>query len=172
MRMKHVVFVAAALLVCAVATWAQSTDAVPTATGTSGSALTLIAAPGVSFPLNYWAVGLPGTMYTLTPSLAVDAEYRLGFVPLLFVRGGITYRLAPLTAGPFLSLIEATAGVGARFQLTPKIALKPYVAGGYHFGILPMGSYTKPAVPGRRGRELKHRWTSSRLSASWSERPP
>ncbi len=116
MRKKLVVIVAAALLVCATASWAQTSEPAPAAAGSTsgGSALTLIAAPGVAFPLAYWAAGLPPTMYTLSPGLTIDAEYRLGFVPLVFVRGGIGYRLAPLSAGPSLSLIEATAGVGAR----------------------------------------------------------
>ncbi|MCX7031099.1 MAG: hypothetical protein NTU62_13415, partial [Spirochaetes bacterium] len=108
----------------------------------SSGALSLGAAVGAAFPLNYSRVGIPASTYAVAPQVNLDVEYRLGFVPFAFVKGGIGYRLAPLAAGPSLSLLEAMAGGGARFDVLPSIALKPYVIGGYHFGFLPMGDVT------------------------------
>jgi tetratricopeptide (TPR) repeat protein len=130
MRNKHIVAVAVALLACAVAGWAQTTDGAAAATGQ----LSLSAMPGVGFAMENF--GLPAGTYGLSPQVNIDAEYRLGFLPLLFLKGGIGYRYAPLTVGPVLSLIQATAGVGVRYDLIPLITLKGYVAGGYSFGIL------------------------------------
>jgi tetratricopeptide (TPR) repeat protein len=131
--MKKVFIAAAALMLCAVLASAQTT----TTTGTSSTgAYTLSVMPGISYAFPF--AGLPARFYTLAPSVIIDAEYRLPFMPLLFAKGGIGYRLAPLSTGPMLSLLEATVGVGANFSLTPKITLKPYAAVGYHYGILVM----------------------------------
>jgi tetratricopeptide (TPR) repeat protein len=130
--MKKVLVATAALILCAALGGAQASS--------SAGAFSLSVLPSVSYPLVY--AGLPSSLYTLAPSLGIDVEYRLGFIPLLFVKGGIAYRLAPLSAGPFLSLLEATAGAGARFDIGPKFALEPYAAAGYHFGILSMGPVT------------------------------
>lgn len=137
--MKRASVVAAALALCAALAGAQSSSDAPSASG----AFTLSAMPAITFPLAYWDAGLPPGFYELALGGAIDAEYRLAFLPLLFARAGIAYRRAPLSAGPVLSLIEASAGVGARFSLTPTISVKPYVAAGYHFGILNMFSTTE-----------------------------
>jgi hypothetical protein len=135
--MKKVIVAVAALSLCAVLVGAQESPAAGTS---SAGAFTLSVMPGISFPLAYWNAGLPPGFYKLPLGAAVDAEYRLGFLPLLFAKAGIAYRRAPLKAGPVLSLIEASVGAGARFALTPLISLKPYIAGGYHYGILAMGT--------------------------------
>jgi tetratricopeptide (TPR) repeat protein len=137
--MKKVIIAVAALSLCTVLAGAQSSS---TAGTSSAGAFTLSVMPGVSFPLAYWNAGLPPGFYKLTPGAAIDVEYRLPFLPLLSAKAGVAYRRAPLSAGPVLSLIEASAGVGAQFALTPKISLKPYAAGGYHYGILALGTDT------------------------------
>lgn len=138
--MKKVIFAAAVLSLCAALVGAQTPSEPASA---SAGALTLSAAPAVSFPLAYWYAGLPPGFYQLTLGAAIDAEYQFGFLPLVFAKAGITYRRAPLTAGPVLSLLEASAGVGAQFTVAPSITLKPYAAAGYHFGILNMYTTTE-----------------------------
>lgn len=130
--MKKALVVAAAFVLGAALAGAQTSSESPSTAG----ALTLSAMPAITFPLAYWGAGLPPGFYELALGAAIDAEYRLGFLPLLFAKAGIAYRRAPLSLGPVLSLIEATAGVGARFSLTPTISVKPYVAAGYDYGIL------------------------------------
>lgn len=138
--MKKALIVAAALaLVCTALAVAQTSSDSPSAPG----AITLSVAPAVAMPLAYWNAGLPPDFYKLTLGAAIDAEYQLGFIPLLFAKAGVAYRRAPLSAGPVLNLIEASAGVGARFALTPTISIKPYAAAGYHYGILNMVSTTE-----------------------------
>ncbi len=136
-------------------------------TGRAG-ALTLSVSPGAAFPLAF--AGLPAGFYTISPGIGVGAEYLLGFAPGVFARAGIGYRLAPLTAGPCLSLIEATIGVGDRFGLLPWLSLKPYVAGGYHFGFLRWTPRPRRAAHGRPARASTPSSTSSRRSASSSAR--
>jgi len=130
MRKKHAVIVAVALLACAAAGWAQTTDGAAAATGQ----VNLGVSGGAAFPIAF--AGLPGGFYTISPGATIGAEYRFGFAPQVFAKALLGYRLAPLSAGPRLSLIEALAGVGYRYELSPKIALKPYAVGGYHYGIL------------------------------------
>ncbi len=138
--MKKVIVVAAALLLCAVLVGAQES---PTAGTSPAGAFNLSVIPGLSFPLAYWNAGLPPGFYKLPLGAAIDAEYRLPFLPLLFAKAGIAYRRAPLKAGPALSLLEASVGVGAQFNVRPSISIKPYAAAGYHLGILPLGTTTK-----------------------------
>jgi tetratricopeptide (TPR) repeat protein len=138
--MKKVIVAAAALWLCAVLVGAQES---PRGGTSSAGAFTLSVMPGVSFPLAYWNASLPPGFYKLPLGAAIDAEYRFGFLPLLFAKAGITYRRAPLKAGPVLSLLEASLGAGAQFDVRPSISIKPYAAAGYHLGILPLGTTTK-----------------------------
>jgi hypothetical protein len=127
--MKRVAIVAAALVLCAALAGAQA----------SQGAITVSFMPAVSFPLAYWNASLPPGFYNLTLSATVDGEYPIPFLPILFAKGGITYRRAPLSAGPVLTLLEASAGIGAKIGVAPKIGVKPYVAGGYQYGFLNTG---------------------------------
>jgi tetratricopeptide (TPR) repeat protein len=113
------------------------------AQASSGGSLSLGAALGAALPLNYDSLGIPASTYAVAPQMNVDVDYQLGFVPFAFAKAGIGYRRVPLGAGPYLTLLEAMAGVGASFEILRNVALEPYIVGGYHFGILPMGDTTE-----------------------------
>jgi tetratricopeptide (TPR) repeat protein len=141
MRRALIVLTGVALMLSPILAGAQSAGTAATGKTSAGS-FSLGVVPGISFPLSFPT--LPASTYhSIAPSVAVDAEYRFGSLPLLYLKGGIGYRMTPLTAGPFLSLIEATAGAGAWVQIIPAISLKAYLAGGYHFGILTTGAATE-----------------------------
>lgn len=105
--------------------------------------LALGVALGAAIPLNYDSVGITASTYALAPQVNLDVAYQLGFVPFAFAKAGIGYRRVPLAAGPYLSLLEAMIGAGARFDVLPWLALEPYAIAGYHFGILSMGTDTE-----------------------------
>jgi len=129
----------------------------PAAAQTSAGPLSLAVNLGTALPLNYGSVGIPASTYTAAMQADLGVEYRLGFVPFVFAKAGIGYRWVPLVAGPYLSLLEAMVGVGGRCDRIRNSARKPNQGGGYHLGILPMGTFTETggAWAGRAGLDVE-----------------
>ncbi len=79
-----------------------------------GSLFSLTLTPRFTIPL-----GRDTALYNLGGGADLEAEYRMPFLPVLFVGGGLGYSFVPLQAVTSISLIDAGLVAGFRFDLLP-----------------------------------------------------
>jgi tetratricopeptide (TPR) repeat protein len=126
--------------------------------------LALLACQSVSIHAEEAASSAPMLLsLTLTPSLTVplgrdapyynpgfgaeiSADYRMPFLPLLFMSGSACYSLVPLEAVTSLSLLSGGLGTGIRLDIG-KLSVRTVATAGYFYGFLNDGSLAGGANP-------------------------
>jgi tetratricopeptide (TPR) repeat protein len=105
----------------------------------SASLFSLRVTPSFHIPLGgiaeYYSLGIGGML---------SAEYRLPFLPFLYIGGDAGYNFIDTKADVFLSTVYADLLVGGLFRLRNKLHLHAYASGGYYYGFLS----STPLVPG------------------------
>lgn len=96
------------------------------------SLLSLNVLPGINLP-----VGESSTLFDLGGNVSLSAEYRLAFLPLIYLGGSLDYDFDPLIGvQKSISVLSAGFGGGARLDLAPWLTLKGGASIGYFFGTL------------------------------------
>ena len=91
--------------------------------------LSVCLAPGAHLPLAYrdqFGIGI---------GAGLSVDYRLPFLPLLAVGGGISYGLLPTLEQSRLSLVAFDVGAGVNVEILPKLTISLAARGGYHLAL-------------------------------------
>jgi tetratricopeptide (TPR) repeat protein len=105
-----------------------------TAKGLDTSRLSFGLTPGLSIPVGYNA-----DLFGLGGDALLEARYRLPSLPILFVNGQIGYGFSPITSAESLSLLTGEVGVGAVYEVIPKLSISGYGSGGVFFAAVNSG---------------------------------
>jgi tetratricopeptide (TPR) repeat protein len=95
--------------------------------------LSLKLVPGIDIPL-----GASTPVFGLGGGLRVGVDYRLPFLPIVYVGGGLGYDYDTATHGVAnsVSVTSASLGGGVRFPVTPWLSATAGITGGYFFSFL------------------------------------
>lgn len=124
---KRGILVALFLVLVCVMLDAQS----PSASQVPASLLSFTVTPNFSIPL-----GADTALYRFGGGANLSGEYRLPFLPLLFLGGNLGYSFVPLQAVTSLSLLEAGLEAGILIDFLPSLSLRAFGSGGYSYGLL------------------------------------
>lgn len=97
--------------------------------GAQPGALAIDAAPGFDIPL-----GESSDYFKLGGSFAVGGEVTLATRPVIALRGGIEYALAPIEADNSLSILGCGVGAALLLPLSPRFVLRVDGSAGYYYG--------------------------------------
>jgi tetratricopeptide (TPR) repeat protein len=125
------------LLLCGSA-WGQQTATV----GSSSSLFSLSLTPRFTIPL-----GRDTAVYSFGGGADFEAEYRMPFLPILFLGVGLGYSFVPLQAVTSISLFDAGLAAGFRFDLLPSLSVRAYGSGGYFYAFMNDGTGRGGANP-------------------------
>ncbi len=94
--------------------------------------LSLHIAPGLNVPQ-----GESSALFGAGGSIRFKAEYRLPFLPLIFVSGGLGYDYLKAIMIPLsVSVTSVSLGSGLRYDLTPWLSATGGISGGYFYSFL------------------------------------
>jgi tetratricopeptide (TPR) repeat protein len=101
---------------------------------TAASQFTLHLIPGIYF----LPMGESASYFGLGGSVLLGAQYRLPFLPIVFVSADLGYDYQAAATGIPLSVSVAAASLGAglKYNLAPWVAVEAGISGGYFFGFL------------------------------------
>lgn len=104
----------------------------PAATRSSpASLLSVSLTPDFSIPL-----GADASVFGLGGGITISGQYRLPFLPLLFLGAGLGYSYTPLQAATSLSMVHAGLHGGLRWDILDNFSLRAFGSAGYSYNFL------------------------------------
>jgi hypothetical protein len=122
----------------------QSTEVAAEVTSPPSQTLSLLSmqvTPGLTIPL-----GASTQLFETGVSLYLGVQYRLPFLPLVYVSGGLGLDgdFVRANVPMWVSVISASLGSGLRFDLLPWLSATVGISGGYFFSFLSTFSAYSP----------------------------
>jgi len=134
-RFRAVIFLT--LVLCGSA-WGQQANS----PAGNASLFSLTITPRFTIPL-----GRDTAVYEMGGGAELEADFRMPFLPILFLGGGLGYSFVPLQAVTSISLFDAGLVAGLRFDLLPSLSVRAFGSGGYFYASVNDGTRRGGANP-------------------------